>query len=841
MTDNTLPVVSSKYVGWEENWQWAGFKIKPARFIESGNAGVKNYQGQVPNLDIDFLNTITGNKSEFVWTYDWSKKAGHPDSLGVGVEFNLKTNSPTFDSTTLAVPEALPNNEGWRWQTPDGEKLEVKFSPPLAKIAQDSAKPNLIRAFFFKGIVAGSEKTSMTVTITHNSSAKSASVADPQSYENIEAQKWHKDILSDNESPVDLSFLNANDLPAGKHGFVKAKSDQLVFEDGTPTKFWGANLIAYSLFQTSESDIKKQAKRIAKLGFNLIRIHHHDSNWVNPNIFGNKSDNTQTLSAEAFKKLDWWIKCLKDEGIYVWLDLHVGRSFTEKDGVENFNELFGKKGRIKGGKELTAAQGKGFNYYNESIQKQMQRFSEAYLTHVNTYTGLPYLKDPAVVTLLITNENDLTQHFGNILLANKGVPEHNALFSNDMKSFSERAGFKANKTGRVWEMGEPKIYLADAEHRFNQKMISHLRGLGAKSLIATTNSWGKMGLFGLPSLTDGDIIDTHSYGHAEEFNFDPRYNPSFLTWIGAAQVTGMPLAASEWNMASFPIDDRFTAPIYTASIAGFQGWDAMMLYGYSQSKFGPNSPASNFSCYNDPAIMGLMPAAALLYRQSHVSLGKQSYELKLSRDDFYYKNQDPNTSKTLRTLLETSRFTVTLPEIPELPWLKSSKSATKPELIVTDANKDFIPQGQNFIQSDTGELKRDWQKGIHTINTSKSQIASGWIGGAEIKLQDVTFKANTKKAVIAVQSMDDKSIKQSKNLFITIMARSITENGNKLPFLSEPVTGEIVINAPDNLKLFPLSSLGKKGKAINANYTKGSYHVKLDEKNKAHWFMLSTD
>jgi hypothetical protein len=59
-----------------------------------------------------------------------------------------------------------------------------------------------------------------------------------------------------------------------------------------------------------------------------------------------------------------------------------------------------------------------------------------YLNHVNSYTGLAYKDDPAVISVLITNENDLTQHFGNALLADKNVPIHNAIFSEDVKQFS---------------------------------------------------------------------------------------------------------------------------------------------------------------------------------------------------------------------------------------------------------------------------------------------------------------------------------------------------------------------------------------------------------------------
>jgi hypothetical protein len=119
---------------------------------------------------------------------------------------------------------------------------------------------------------------------------------------------WPAGILDSTASPVDLTFLNASEMPAGKRGFLKARGDRLVFEDGTVARFWGTNLTAYSLFATSKDNVKKQAHRLSALGFNLVRIHHHDSEWVNPNIFGDqKTLNTQTLDPSMLEKLDWWI------------------------------------------------------------------------------------------------------------------------------------------------------------------------------------------------------------------------------------------------------------------------------------------------------------------------------------------------------------------------------------------------------------------------------------------------------------------------------------------------------------------------------------------------------
>ena len=839
VTDQTVPIVTASYIGWGEGWKWAGPKISQDPIDKTNKPANFFYAGTVPSLDMDFTTAVSQKDGQLSWVYDWNKKTDYPAAIGFGVGFKFNLESPSFGST-VTEPELLPDNQGWKWQMPSGDAMEVKFSPALAHITFGGKKKNRIRAFFFNAIKKGNEKITMTITFSGKKPQILGFSADSFAKENTTG--WHKDILSPSVSPIDLSFLNANDMPAGKHGFVKAQADQMVFEDGTPIKFWGTNIMAYALYKSSDEEIKKHAKRIAQLGFNLARIHHHDSNWVKPNIFENPSDNTQAFSKESLRKLDWWIKCLKEQGVYVWLDLHVGRTFTANDGINDFEDIAGAKTKKnKRKKNQNTIQVKGFNYFNESVQTQMQRFNEAYLSHVNQYTKLAYKDDPAVLALLITNENDLTHHFGNLLLKKTGVPKHNALLTEDIKKFSTGTGLAEKQINRIWESGEPKIYLSDVEHRFNQKMIEHLRGLGAKSMIATTNSWGFMGLAGLPSLTDGNLVDVHSYGKPEEIYYNPRFNPGFLTWIGAAQVTGKPLAVSEWNLGTFPVADRYMTPLFTASIADLQGWDAMMLYGYSQAPLvdEPDAHSSNWTSYNDPSLMGIMPAAALMFRQNHVSFAKQTYEIKLSREDFFYKKISPITSKALRTLLETSRFTVSPPDTKELPWLEKNKIPSKASQVVTDANLDFIPEKFNFVQSDTGELKRDWEKGIHTINTAKSQVATGEIGKEAINLQDVAFKMKTPKAVVAVQSLENKPIAQSKAIFITAIAKSSPSEGNYLPYFSEPVTGEISIKAPPGLSLFPINRLGEKGGAIKPAYSNGQYQIKLGDKNESHWFILT--
>lgn len=826
LEDKTVPLVNVNYVGWDANWKWAPTIINSIAQLDINNV-TGNFNGIVSNLGINFTGSVSSSPTtnQIDWSYNWEFTQNYPNALGFGLEFNLNQTSVGFQSVVQS-PVLLPENQGWRWDTPDGQSVEVKFTPALAKIYFEGKDKNKIRAMFVTAINIGTRQTTMSVTVTPQ-----IALSPPPSlnYDNIDQSQWHENIMPENVSPVDLSFLNSADVPAGNHGFLTTNSDQLVFEDGTPAKFWGANVQAKALFSTDESHIKMHAKRIAQLGFNLVRIHHHDSSWVSPNIFtGTKS--TLTLSGTSLRKLDLWINYLKQEGVYVWLDLHVGRGFTASDGIVSYSEI------ARGQKRVEA---KGFNYVNASIRNKMQAFNQAYLNHVNPFTRLAYKDDPGVAGLLITNENDLTYHFGTALTKRTITPYHAGKFFDAAKDYANANSFSLAATSRPWNFGEPKLFLNDLEHKFNRQMLDHLKMLDVKCPIATTSSWGQMGLSGLASLTDGSFIDVHTYGKQEEFNYNPRYYPGFLSWVAGAQVTGKPLSVSEWNIEPFPARDRFTAPIFTASLANLQGWDMMMVYGYSQTALnGQDIKGNNYSTFNDPAIMGMMPAAALLYRQNHVSLAKQAYELKLNREEFFFKKVDPSTSKTIRTLLETSRLTINVPNVSELPWLRNA-SASGDTIIVNDPNKDFIPEGQNFVESDTNELKRDWSTGVHTVNTKKSQIASGWIGGKSIDLDDVSFNITTKKAVVAVQSLENLPIKDSTQLFITAMARSQPVIGDSLPFVSEPISGTVTVQAPPGLQLYTVTGSGAQllSSAFDYDSLSGKYTIDLKSAD-AHWLVL---
>jgi hypothetical protein len=332
------------------------------------------------------------------------------------------------------------------------------------------------------------------------------------------------------------------------------------------------------------------------------------------------------------------------------------------------------------------------------------------------------------------------------------------------------------------------------------------------------------------------MIDVHAYGASEAMNVNPRLASNFISWLNAGHLSGKPMTITEWNV-DYKYVDRFTAPLYLASIAALQGWDAPMIYNYSQFPLQASSFVDGWSTYIDPALSGMMPAASLAYRQGHISPARNSYCLRLDSKQFFERPVNAATSATIRTLTEMSKLTIGIPSIKELPWLKPTQVG-EGTTVLSDPDRDFIPEGQSFVRSDTGELIRNWKFGIQVIDTPKTQAVSGWIDGKTLKTQDASFRFNTKKAVVALSSIDNQPLNESRFVLITAMARAIAPN-NQMPFLSEPVTGTIVLKtkSPD-LELLALRSDGRVTDRVALKRDNDGLTIPIPSGRGTHWFVL---
>ena len=301
----------------------------------------------------------------------------------------------------------------------------------------------------------------------------------------------------------------------------------------------------------------------------------------------------------------------------------------------------------------------------------------------------------------------------------------------------------------------------------------------------------------------------NAYGAPNNLATNPRFADTLTHWMSAAGVAGKPLAdhRMEYGALSRKHPPQ-SARLYRlhGALAGLGRPDALWLRHCRSERAGE---PGNWNGFNDPASLAMMPAAALLFRQGHAQTALKSYELTLSPEQFYGRNITPKTSQTIRTLSEQSKLRIALPHTPALPWLKTAKPSRK-VLVISDPDKDYIPASQHFVCSDTRELCRNWQTGVFSVDTPRSQIATGWLGGKTIALENVTVQLTTKNAAIAVQSLDGAPINRSKKLLISLATQARPANKDALPFLSEPLTGLLQITNKNRLKLYALAPQAAK-------------------------------
>ena len=189
------------------------------------------------------------------------------------------------------------------------------------------------------------------------------------------------------------SVAHLLDAPAGRHGFVRVKGSEFVTDVG-PIRFNGTNLTGPANFP--EHDVADRlAARFARLGVNCVRLHFMDtwySNFMDTRRQCILDDDTKTqrrLSPAQLDKLDYMIAAFKKRGIYVNMNLHVGRTLDERDGVPKGSPWANK----------TVGQ-----FYPRCAELQRE-YARDLLTHVNKYTGNAYTDEPAVAMIEISNED----------------------------------------------------------------------------------------------------------------------------------------------------------------------------------------------------------------------------------------------------------------------------------------------------------------------------------------------------------------------------------------------------------------------------------------------------
>ena len=107
--------------------------------------------------------------------------------------------------------------------------------------------------------------------------------------------------------------------------------------------------------------------------------------------------------------------------------------------------------------------------------------------------------------------------------------------------------------------------------------------------------------------------------------------------------------------------------------------------------------------------------------------------------------------------MEKGQLQIALPHTPQLPWLKPAPIPAGAQ-VLHDPGQSLLAADATESVTDTGELRRNWQQGIYTIDTPLTQAASGWLGGRPVNLGAIQIQAKTPYASVVVQSLDGKPL-----------------------------------------------------------------------------------
>ena len=579
------------------------------------------------------------------------------------------------------------------------------------------------------------------------------------------------------------------EAPTGRHGFVTVRGEQFAFEDGTPVRFWGAQI---DLWDRDQADYA--IRRMRKQGINITR--QHGLGFLNDRHGKTSLD----FRAEGFDRLDYFISKLGENGIYLILDPHYPLIFRYKAGDSI-------PGLTEGGAASKA------HFINKRAAALMQRRMVEIVTHFNPYTKKRYCDDPTVAMIEILNEeslfwgaieeptrSELEAGFSEWLRSRYG-DESGLLGAWNPGGGSPLAGGEGLGPGRrmgliaSWDFNEgffgehPELrtrgrdqmrFYVELEEKYWTSCRDMLRRAGVRVPINATNWQGhgfttRPHMFGQSKL---DYIDRHGYWDHPQGEGDLKWRIStalfhdlpmvravqpdqdMLHYLGIGnlvtekaweQVLGLPMTVSEWNTC-LPNEFSLEGTGLMAAYGSLQGWDASLQFGYFSPDWTEGLGDGSFDMLGNPPQILQFPAASTLWHRGDVAEAGLFAESLYDEDGAFSLAEDRKPVPIAAALVGKVGYR----------FVGKKRRAKIGDL------GPFWDAERRTARSSTGELTWDAQKGTVRINTPATQAVIGYLSAQTHLMNDVRLESTTGFGAVYVTSMDGSAaIRDARALLVT--------------------------------------------------------------------------
>jgi hypothetical protein len=623
----------------------------------------------------------------------------------------------------------------------------------------------------------------------------------------------------DYDMPSEIGMSDWLQAPTGRHGRILRKNDDLIY-NGKPIKLWGLNL-CYSSCAPEKSLSEKRAKFYSKYGINSVRLHKYADG---PGWQGIQApDSFLEFEPAALDRMDYQVAQFKKHGIYTKLSSTFGVKLGPNDSrlvpyMDEFGKLTGNQKRL--------STGHGSVFLSREIQDMQIKQIVKLLEHKNSYTGLTYAEDPAVVVVELFNEDSVlffgtlrilqtiptlrrhsAQRFCEWLMARYGG--ENALiaawgkdalnsFSNEGitgESLSKKtivpagnpwfydpqqlAGSQKHKRVRMYDTMQ---FLYEMQNDFYSRYVAAIRATGYKGEILGSNWQAGRDVshyYNLRSDYLVGLIDRHNYfggsnGGSINNTSMCRIPGSALLSTGMQQVTDRPFMLSEW-IHVFPNEWGVEGPAIIGAYAmGLQGWDVSYMFQNRDSAGFSSTIGRDQWDVTAPQVLGVFPAVARQVlrgdvRESDIQAIRYVHVPSLRQGKLGFED---------KVIHEHDIKTFDSDKVPS-----RALSVARCVVEFTDQYRqtpvfDISPYFKNGIyQSSTGQLS--WKEGdsrhsgYFTINTAATRAVVGFAQGQTIRLGNITIRPKSQFAAIYITAKEkDKDLSSSAKLLVVALARA---------------------------------------------------------------------
>lgn len=404
-------------------------------------------------------------------------------------------------------------------------------------------------------------------------------------------------------------------------------------------------------------------------------------------------------------------------------------------------------------------------------------------------------------------------------------------------------------------------FLWETERNYWQSMYRYLKeDLGVRALVVGTI----VGCSTPNLMAELDAVDTHAYWQHPQFPVRP-WDPEnwlvrnvsmvnvpggVLAGLAQRRVMGKPHLCTEYNHPA-PNTYSSEAPLLLAALAGLQDWDGVFLFAYSHRRdaWDMRRIPNFFDIDQHPLKMANLPIAAALFLRGDLSPARQAVEVALSPEE---ERERLRQEGSAWTLVHAGHLGVPGPVA--LLHRIALRVSPKPSAGATPTPK---VEGQQRFVSDTGELVWDVSqpgKGVVTVNTPKTKVVVGFIGGRRFALGDVLIEPGPTRqdwCTVALSLLEGSSFAGPGRALVVATGyaenthmgwkdetkSSVGRNWGEPPSLVEVVPVRILLPAPaQQVRLWALDERGQRAQEVPVQSQNGRALLALGPPQRTLWY-----